>query len=249
MDSHFHRLLTRVRWRLRIYFAPLHRVLLAAVIYPFLVISGSPHPYQLFLRLLRPYPRYFALPAPISPTSAISNPSVVLQRMDDAGLPDARYIWPFYIRDTPLHCLYRMYEWAAIGRSLQVGYETQYFWDQVSWRVEDIPDPKDPDPVRYAVLAGFAEIMAICFNERIDLGLLRLGNDGSCNPRSQELRRTLSREEFITYTVRHHEKAPSWTADVRGPVEPFVFQTNVGCGEIFTKRNVEICGGGNMDWI
>jgi hypothetical protein len=169
--------------------------------------------------------------------------------MDDAGLPDARYMWPFSARDTSLRCLYRIYEWASIGRPLQVGYETQYFWDQTSWKVEDIPDPNDPDPVRYAVLAGFAEIMAICFNERIDLGLLRKGSDAVTSSLSSELRRSLSREQFISFTKEHHEKAPSWTAGVRGPEERFIFQPNVFSGGIFTSRNIEICGGGNMDWI
>ncbi|THH20982.1 hypothetical protein EW146_g478 [Bondarzewia mesenterica] len=223
--------------------------MLVAWISPFRVISRSPHPCRLLLQLLRPYPFFFPLPAPLSPTSIISNPSIVQQRMDYAGLPESRYIWPFYLRDTSLRCLYRIYEWASIGRPLQVGYETQYFWDQVSWKVEDIPDPRDPDPVRYAVLAGFAETMAICFNERNDLGLLRMGNDGVTNPYATYLRQTLSREEFIAFTEKHHEKAPSWTAGARGPAEPFVFQTDCWSGGIFTKRNIEICGGGNMDWI
>lgn len=91
--DYFPRLLTHLRWRFQIYFAP---ALLAAVIYPLLVISSSPHPYQLFLRLLRLYPRYFAFPAPISPTFVTSNPSAVLQW--NAGLPDARYMALLYPR-------------------------------------------------------------------------------------------------------------------------------------------------------
>lgn len=45
--------------------------------------------------------------------------------------------------------------------------------------MEDIPDS-----VRYVILAGFAEIMVICFNERINLGLLRMGSDAVSNPLS-----------------------------------------------------------------
>jgi hypothetical protein len=82
----------------------------------------------------------------------------------------------------------------------------------MAWRVEVIPDPRDPDPVQYAVLAGFAETMAICFNERIDLGMSRIGSDAVTNPISSEVGRTLSREESIAFTRVHYERAPSWTA-------------------------------------
>jgi hypothetical protein len=229
--------------------SPLRAALFIVFTQPFRVITGSPYPSRLLLQLLRPYPLYFPLPVPLSPASILSNPLIVEQRMNNAGLPESRYIWPFYIRDTPLRCLYRIYEWASIDRPLQVGYETQYFWDQTSWKVEDIPDPKDPDAVRYAVLASFAETMAICFNERIDSGFLRMGNDGVTNPHALELRRSLSSADFIAFTKKHHEKAPSWVAGVRGPEQLFKFQSDVYAGEIFIKRNIEICGGGNMDWI
>jgi hypothetical protein len=231
------------------YVTSLQWALLFTIRHPFQVITSSPHPIQLFLHLIRPYPLHFHLPVPLSPTSILANLTIVEQRMDEAGLPDTHYILPFRARDTPLCCLYRIYKWAAIGRPLQVGYETQYFWDQRAWKVEDIPDPRDPDPMRYAVLAGFAEIMAICFNERIDMGLLRMGSNAVTNPLSRELRRVLSCKEFIAFTKAHHEKGPSWMADIRGPAEHFVFQADVWSGGIFTRHNIEICGGGNMDWI
>jgi hypothetical protein len=254
MNHYLNREVTIVACHTRLRFttyvaSPLRDALFFAIIQPFRVITDSSHPIRLFLHMICPYPFHFPLPEPLSPMSILSNPSIVLQRMDDAGLPDTRYMWPFSARDTSLRCLYRIYEWASIGRPLQVGYETQYFWDQTSWKVEDIPDPNDPDPVRYAVLAGFAELMAIFFNGRIDLGLLRMGSDAVTNPLSSELRRPLSREQFISFTKEHHEKAPSWTASVRGPEERFIFQPNVFSGGNFTSRNIEICGGGNMDWI
>jgi hypothetical protein len=78
--------------------------------------------------------------------------------MDNASIPNTRYIWPFRARDTSLRCLYHIYE----HRSADFfKLDTQSFWDQTSWKMEDIPDQNDPDPVRYAVLAGFAEAMAI----------------------------------------------------------------------------------------
>jgi hypothetical protein len=111
--------------------------------------------------------------------------------------------------------------------------------------VEDIPDPCDPDPVRYAVLAGFAETMAICFSGRIDLGMLRMRSNAVTNPLLSELGRTLSRGEFIAFTRVHHERAQSWMAGVREPAECFVFQEGLYlfCGGMFTTPNIEICGG------
>ena len=62
-----------------------------------------------------------------------------------------------------------------------------------AWKVEDIPDPKDPDPVRYAALAGFAEVMALAFNERIDMGI-PLGNiDGEKTLNDPQPRDTTTR--------------------------------------------------------
>jgi hypothetical protein len=70
-----------------------------------------------------------------------------------------------------------MYEWGTADASVQGGYETEYFWYHTAWKVEDIPNPKDPDLVLYAALAGFAEDITLAFNERIepDMGILRVG--------------------------------------------------------------------------
>ncbi|KIN95742.1 hypothetical protein M404DRAFT_1007245 [Pisolithus tinctorius Marx 270] len=62
-----------------------------------------------------PYPFHFPLPAPLSPMIVLCNPSIVQQRMDDTGLPEIRYTLPFCACDTPLRCLHRIYERAAIG--------------------------------------------------------------------------------------------------------------------------------------
>lgn len=68
-----------------------------------------------------------------------------------------------------------------------------------------------------------------------------MGSGAVSNPLSMELRRSLSREEFILFTKERHEKAPSWTAGVRGPAERLIFQSDIFNGEIFTSQN--------MDWI
>lgn len=66
---------------------------------------------------------------------------------------------------------------------------------------------RSTDSVRYVILAGFAEIMVICFNERINLGLLRMGSDAVSNPLSLSLDAT---QAFVGLRRIHlvHEGVP-----------------------------------------
>ena len=50
-------------------------------------------------------------------------------------------------------------------------HEGYYFWRQAGWR---IPDPKDPNPLRYAILASLAESMVDAYNWKISLRLRRV---------------------------------------------------------------------------
>ncbi|EGC46506.1 conserved hypothetical protein [Histoplasma capsulatum var. duboisii H88] len=72
-----------------------------------------------------------------------------------------------------------------------IGYEVEYFWyhSEHSWQLERIPDPKDPDPIRYAILACLVESMPEAFNFKLSKGMRRDGNnippgdwDGVNNP-------------------------------------------------------------------
>jgi len=47
--------------------------------------------------------------------------------------PRTLLAWPLYPRNTSLRCLYRIFEWALMGRHHQVGYEGEYIWDQAPW--------------------------------------------------------------------------------------------------------------------
>ena len=184
----------------RFYYSHARIFWLECVVRPHLIVRDCEYPMRLLLRLINPFPLRFSTPTPLSSYEILQDPQIVEHRMKEFGLPSVRTIWPFYLRDTPLSCLYRMYEWGAAGVNVQVGYETEYFWYHTGWKVEDIPDPKDPDPVRYAALAGFAEVMALAFNERIDMGILRVGFHLETST-ARKLRTTLSREEFEIYTA------------------------------------------------
>lgn len=115
--------------------------------------------------------------------------------------------------------------------------ESQYFWHlRPEWAVKDIPDPHDPDPVRYAVLAGVAESLADSINYRLDLGLTRTGN-----PDHPEFRPATEEEK-----VSLKEYQPDWA--IHAP--PCSRRILIGCDDsveddgtswgyaAFTKRNI-----------
>ncbi|MCJ1426052.1 hypothetical protein MMC29_003954 [Sticta canariensis] len=72
-----------------------------------------------------------------------------------------------------LFALYRLYECFVLDKVTQYRNQLEYFWRKHQWPVHDIPDPQDPDPGRYAFLAGTTYLMARSFNARVKLGLTR----------------------------------------------------------------------------
>jgi len=77
------------------------------------------------------------------------------------------------MRDTPLWSIYRLYELHLADRYTSIGYETEYFFYQPHWKLRYIPDPKDSDPVRYAVVACILEALHESVNWKLSLGLRR----------------------------------------------------------------------------
>ncbi|SPQ27449.1 a14003f9-e6b6-41dc-af9e-575aa099f14d [Thermothielavioides terrestris] len=74
---------------------------------------------------------------------------------------------------TPTASLYRMYEYLVLGYITGLRTEIEYFFNQPSWAVSAIPDPEDPDPARYAILAVLPYYLVIAFNRLIERGLPR----------------------------------------------------------------------------
>ncbi|KAH6612922.1 hypothetical protein B0J18DRAFT_470273 [Chaetomium sp. MPI-SDFR-AT-0129] len=74
---------------------------------------------------------------------------------------------------TPLASLYRMYEYLTIGHIKALRSEIERFFNHPSWAVSAIPDPADPDPQRYAILAGIPSLLVTAFNRLIERGLPR----------------------------------------------------------------------------
>lgn len=74
---------------------------------------------------------------------------------------------------TPLASLYRIFEYFVAGHIAGMRTEVEFFFNQPSWTLAEIPDPRDPDPERYAVLAVLPHYMAHAFNRLIERGLPR----------------------------------------------------------------------------
>lgn len=75
--------------------------------------------------------------------------------------------------DTPLAALYRLYEYFVAGYLTGLRSEVEFFFNHPTWAVADIPDPEDPDPERYAILAVLPYYLAHAFNRLIERGLPR----------------------------------------------------------------------------
>lgn len=75
--------------------------------------------------------------------------------------------------DSRLYCLYRLYEFFMEDDVTGYRNTLEYFCNQRTWAVRDIPDLTDNDPSRYAFLACIPALLVSAFNERIKLGLVR----------------------------------------------------------------------------
>ncbi|EON96700.1 hypothetical protein UCRPA7_7800 [Phaeoacremonium minimum UCRPA7] len=111
---------------------------------------------------------------------------------------------PNYERDSPLEAIYRIYEHIMLDQHLEIRNELETFWYHNKWAVRDIPDPKDPDPERYAVLACVPKILCLSFNRRIELGL----------PRHAPSIFTADMMDEWKTQPRKFEEEPAWVARV-----------------------------------
>ncbi|KIM47316.1 hypothetical protein M413DRAFT_7834 [Hebeloma cylindrosporum] len=103
-----------------------------------------------------------------------------------------------------LRSLYRLHDVLCANKSYYVMVEGQYFFRRTGWRLKEIPDPKDPNPLRYAILASLVESMVESYNYKISKGARRE-------------KRILTAEENKALWEdpnKPFEAAPSWTSHV-----------------------------------
>ena len=152
-----------------------------------------------------PYPSwYLPIPGPFPLRALIDD------KKDQMGIIESHFgdihnlraipIWR--MRDTPLRSIYRLYELHLADRYALLGWETEYFFFRKDWRMEDIPDPKDPDPLRYAIIASIVEELHEAVNWRLGLGLRR---------NREHVFREEDEDPWPPFTP---EKLPGWTKRV-----------------------------------
>lgn len=69
--------------------------------------------------------------------------------------------------------LYRIYIAIAAGLTIPFRNEVQYFWWHHTWSVADIPEPRDNESERKAILAAATYLLVKAFNTNIGMGLKR----------------------------------------------------------------------------
>lgn len=107
--------------------------------------------------------------------------------------------------DTPLAALYRLYEYFVAGNHIGLRDEVEAFFNQPTWAVADIPDPQDPDPERYAIMAVLPYYLVHAFNRLIQRGLPR-----GC----PAIITSVEEEEELRSRAEVLEKEPGWVTRV-----------------------------------
>lgn len=109
--------------------------------------------------------------------------------------------------DSPLFSIHRLYERLVLDDTTGYRNEIEYFWWHRNWPVSEIPDPKDPDPARYAMLAGIPCLLVRAFNNNIAIGLARYTPAIISPEKAEALRNTPETEKI-------YESEPQWALDV-----------------------------------
>lgn len=198
-------------------------------------IRSCPDPWSLFFFLFWPLPWRYPIQSPLLPVEAVG------QRLDiinerQAAILQLRSIPIFRMRDTPLRSLYRLVEDVCACDFIMMGYECTYFFfhTESRWLLSAVPDPRDDDPVRYAMLASMMEALVDAFNWRLELGIRRDN--------------TLDRSEKRATNFKR-EVAPSWTAKVEGVQNKLIFneegwtESDMTEERNFWKRNIKVPNG------
>ncbi|KAJ6525061.1 hypothetical protein DFH09DRAFT_1372025 [Mycena vulgaris] len=174
------------------------------------------------------FPWKLPLSRPLSVQDLQREPGIVQRSRDALEMTSLRGTWLFCLRDTPLRTLYRLYESAAEYTTNEMMMDSHYwFHEQAYWRLVDIPDPPDPDPTRYAILAALAEDIAP-FDYKITMGLRR----GITFDRPWLI------EAFKKDPDPPFESTPLWTSNVGPLTQHLQLSPHVVATPSFAHRNI-----------
>jgi len=191
-------------------------------------ICVCPHPWSVLRKLIWPLPWRFELPDRLLSVEELAqHPELINYRQ--SGIRQLFEIPLFRARDTPLRSLYRLYEDLCADHFVMMGYECTYFFYQPHgrWSLVNLPDPKDDDLVRYAILASMVEALVDAFNWRLELGIRR---DGS---------RDETENKHSTFV---REQPPSWTNNATTldrQLDLMNSESESGPHKSFLKRNIK----------
>ena len=142
------------------------------------------------------------LPEPLAPKGIAGNEALFDRH--HPNIFQLRYIPIWTIRDTPLCAVYRLYEIYMTREFVLLRLECEYIWHQSGrkWSLRSIPDPRDPDPARYAMLASIVEELVRAFT-------------GALNMAKEEMGRTFAGlRRILGLPTYDPEATPSWTTFV-----------------------------------
>ncbi|KAF9554349.1 hypothetical protein CPC08DRAFT_753718 [Agrocybe pediades] len=185
------------------------------LLYTVKIFRHFPRPWYTIWKLLWPFPWKYRLEELMDPMEIKSDPNIVHHRYyveENYRLLRGRSL--FRARDTPLRSLYRLHDVLCADEENYIMLEADYFWRHGDWKTKHIPDPKDPNPFRYAILAALVEVMVEEFNYKISLGMRR----GVRYPNTDEEMKALRDQVDKPY-----EEVPPWAASVPGLDEWITF--------------------------
>lgn len=137
--------------------------------------------------------------------------------------------------DTPLNCLYRIYERLVLDDTIGYRNEIEYFWHRKGWPVSEIPDPQDAHPDRYAFVAAIPDLLVRAFNRKIEMGLARYTPAIISPEEAEKLRNTPEADKL-------YESAPLWPAHVN-PVKETVIIPMVEGPDLVMPTEKELATG------
>ena len=157
-----------------------------------LIENGPLHQVKVTMRAFLTRRKRLKVPTP-------PKPSILLESPREAYYQER----PPPREDNPLAAIYRIY-WAVVTDNVMtMRNEIENFWRQHAWSVSEIPDPKDPEPERYAVVSAIPFLLVAAFNNLINRGLPR---DAPGIMTSDELDKVMQRKP-------KPEMCPTWAKD------------------------------------
>ncbi|CAE6457222.1 unnamed protein product [Rhizoctonia solani] len=140
-------------------------------------VSSAHRPFKVAFNLILPlnHTHYPLVPASYpKPLEVLERPELAQECLHrDGHYHQLRSVALFSLRDTPIRSLYRLCVGVSAQDHNEIMLEAQYFWHHKDWSIRNVPDPRDSDPVRYAMLASIVEELVDAFNFKLELGLRR----------------------------------------------------------------------------